>query len=373
MAMEATCSRRTLVGSLLLAPAFAGSTKASYVRRVRPQLLRWLESVRYPDEGWGRWKYTRHMYRKYALQASGMAVNVLDTLGALSDISRESKEQAIRFYQSCQDPRDGYFKDPLVTASDRISEVHSWEHIWSQMSGVSGALVKLGGKPLHPAPAKRFIDTGSLPPSEWHKPFDWTNPWLVGEQWSNVVRGYWRALPDGDRKPDHPAIVAAFRGLESAILDPATGYPMKGGCRQMHVGMAGLFKIASAYLEVGRPVPHARAAIDSTLALQRDDGEFGPSSEMTINWDSLWVLRTLDRQLNGKYARTRIAAAGNRCCEALLARYQHEDGGFARKGALCMTEHNSIRVGPALPEGDMLGARMCLECFVYADEWNAAS
>jgi hypothetical protein len=40
-------------------------------------------------------------------------------------------------------------------------------------------------------------------------------------------------------------------------------------------GMAGLFKTMMAYLGCGRPFPLAEAAIDSTLALQHDDGEFG--------------------------------------------------------------------------------------------------
>jgi hypothetical protein len=93
---------------------------------------------------------------------------------------------------------------------------------------------------------------------------------------------------------------------------------------------------------------------------------------MTINWDALWVLRTLDRQVKAKHRHGDIVRAGNRCGAVLMSLYRKPDGGFSRRGALSMTEHNSIRVSPALPEGDMIGTSMCLQCLSYADEWNAA-
>jgi hypothetical protein len=223
------------------------------------------------------------MIRDYGLQSSAQAVGILDRLAALPPAGDPRIAEAVRFYRSCQDPKDGWFKDPLVTPQDRIGDRHSWEHIWAQMSSIASALARLGAAPLHPLPRARFIDFFSVPPAAWHGQFDWTNPWLVGEEWACAVQGYWEALPEGERHPDHPAIRDAFESMEAAILDPETGLPTRGGCQDPSVSMAGLFKVVHAHRAVGRPVPYPGRAIDSVLALQRPNGEFGGWSEMCLN------------------------------------------------------------------------------------------
>lgn len=365
-------SRRRFIGAAaVVAPSWsAAGAPQSYIERVKPGVLEWLESVRSKDEGWGRWKYTRHMERKYGLQSTAMAIGALHMLGELKKAPAKWKQEAVTFYQSCQDPKDGYFKDPLVTEKDRISNQHSWEHIWAQMSSISSALRLLGAEPLHKSPSNRFIATNSIPPEKWHLQFDWKNPWLVGEEWARAVKGFWSGLPASEKKPDHPALVRAFAAMERDVIDPATGFPTKGGCTNMSVAMAGLFKVASAYLDVRRPVPNPERSIDSVLKLQQPNGEFGDRSEMCYNWDSLWLLRVLDAQIKGKHRHEDIVSAADRNAEILIAKYRKPDGGFTRNGDKCMTEHNSIRVGPALVEGDMLGTKFCLECFDYLDEWR---
>ena len=83
--------------------------KSSYIDHIKPGVLKWLESVRFKDEGWGRWKYNAHMCRPYGLQCSGLAIRILDFAGELENISQEEKRQAVDFFLSCQDPNDGYF------------------------------------------------------------------------------------------------------------------------------------------------------------------------------------------------------------------------------------------------------------------------
>ncbi|MFW6286431.1 MAG: hypothetical protein ACOC29_00680 [Candidatus Sumerlaeota bacterium] len=137
--------------------------------------------------------------------------------------------------------------------------------------------------------------------------------------------------------------------------------------------MAGFFKLMFAYLEVGRAVPNARAAVDSTLALQHENGEFGHRRNMCMNWDSLWVLYHLDRQLKAGYRHDDIVAAGNRTAECLMREYRKDDGGFAFHGDHCQTNHHSIRLNrEPLAISDMLGTTMCLKCLGYVDEWNAS-
>jgi hypothetical protein len=135
--------------------------------------------------------------------------------------------------------------------------------------------------------------------------------------------------------------------------------------------MAGLFKVMSAYLAAGRPIPHAERAIDCTLALQHENGDFGFGNNMCMVRDALWVLRNLDKQLKGAYRHRDIVEAGNRSARLLLRVYRKPDGGFAFHGKHCMTVHHSIRLcDKPRPISDMLGTSMCLRCLWYADEWN---
>lgn len=347
------------------------ATNSGYVEQVRPGVLGWLQSVRWPDEGWGRWKYNRHMARRYGLQSSAMAIQVLNQLGALASVSAEQKQEAVAFFRSTQDPKDGYFKDPLVTDADRVGKnPHSWEAIYGQWGSANNALKTLGGEPLYPLPEKSFADLRTINADTWTRSLDWTNPWRYGEDWSRAIEAFVRGLPANEPLAANPTLTATFEAFEQNILDPATGMPTEGGCADRSCAMAGLFKTMHAYLRVGRPVPHGSAAIDFTLGLQHDDGEFGYRRNMCINWDALWVLRELDKQLVGTHRHADIARAGNRLAACLLSEYRKNDNGFTFCGEHCWPVHHSIRISEPLPEGDIMGTFMSLNCLQYADEWN---
>ena len=137
--------------------------------------------------------------------------------------------------------------------------------------------------------------------------------------------------------------------------------------------MAGLFKMRDAYNVVGRPFLYPEKALDFTLNLQHNNGEFGYGGDMCINWDAMEVLRILDKQLEGTYRRDDIVQAGNLLAQCLLQKYRKSDGGFAFHKNYCLTMHNSIRISAPYPESDMLGTYMCWISLSYADEWNKRS
>ena len=376
-------NRREFLGKAILAcTAFAGSMTGTtesfagepgYLQQVRPGVLSWLESVRHTDEGWGRWKYHAAMQRPYALQASGLAIGILDMLGELKHVSPTQREQAVGFFQSCQDANDHLLKDPLEN-EECYTGYHTWEQVWGQRNGSAlAAMELLGAEPLLPRVKAQFGDLSVVDGRRWTlEQIDWSNPWKNGESWSRAIRAYLNTLPPQRQNDKEPVLAAAFDAMESEIFDPATGTP----CRRMpeqnpSVAMAGLFKVISGYVAAGRPVPHARAGIDSTLALQHEDGDFGFRNNMCINWDALWVLRELDRQLEGAYRHQDIVQAGNRCARMLLKKYRKADGGFSFQGDHCITVHHSIRLCDR-PQAisDMLGTSMCLRCLAYADQWN---
>jgi hypothetical protein len=342
-----------------------------YIEQVRPGVLSWLESIRWPNEGWGRWKYNAHMVRNYGLISSSMAIHVLDLLGVLPQLDDRQRHEAVSFLQSTQNPTTGYFIDPLVGESDRVpNAMHSWEDIWGQMSAAGPALALLGAQPLYGLPQASFADLRSVDVADWVRSLGWENPWHVGERFHRAINAYVRSLgelPDSERDP---VLATAFATYETEVHDPRSGTPRRRGCNDPSVAMAGLFKVMMAYHSVNRPVPNAREAIDSTLALQHADGEFGFRNNMCINWDALWVLRELDREIGGAYRHSAIVRAGNLAAQHLLARYRKPDGGFAFCGDHCWEVHHSIYISPPLPEGDMVGTIMSLRCLHYADEWN---
>ncbi len=343
----------------------------SCVDKVRSGILGWLESVRYPDEGWGRWKYHAQLVRPYALNASGLAICILNELGELDAISEAQRAEAVAYFQSCQSPDDGLFRDPLETESD-LTGTHNWDQVWGQRNGAAlEALYALGAEPQYPVPKAQFVDLREVDARAWSLSHDWSNPWLYGETWARAIRALLRSSTPATRAKDERILEDMFSSLESELLDPETGYPMLLGCHNQSVAMAGTFKLIFAYLDAKRPYPNAEKAIDSTLALQQGSGEFGDESNMCLNWDAVWVLRELDIQLGGSYRRDDISAAGAWLVAVLMADYLKSDGAFAFHGEHAMLAHHGIRLcHEPHPISDMLGTLMCMRCLAYSDGWR---
>lgn len=358
----------------LFASPSVSVSKGYHLSSQNDEVLRFLNTTLYPDEGWGRWKYNILMDRKYALESSAMGIKILDTLGALNSISLANRQQAITFLQSTWNSDELYYIDPLVREQDREGTFHSWEQIWAHMSGVTqGALELLGTTPQSRGEKGPFVDLNKVDIKDWMMSLDWTNPWGNGEKFSRVVRFYWDKLPEAKRTLTEPTIQKAFATLEENIMDPVSGLPIKMGCKSMDRGMAGLFKLIHAYQAVGKEVPYAENGLNSVLKLQKSNGQFGEgeNSPMTINWDAMKVLKDLNQQFEYSYRFEDIRKAGNRMSDFLLKVHKKEDGGFSYFPHECQSVHNSVRVSEKGNVGDMEGTKFALFCFSYADEWNA--
>ncbi|MFW6286432.1 MAG: hypothetical protein ACOC29_00685 [Candidatus Sumerlaeota bacterium] len=169
-------------------------TKA-LIEKVKPDVLAWMETVRYGDEGWGRWKYHAAMERPWALQASGIAISILESFGELERVPVRLREEAIAFFRSCQDPEDLLFKDLLET-EDCHEGPHSWENIWGQRNGSAmQALALLGGEPTYGWPEKQFTDLRNTDGVAWMRSLDWENPWRHGETWWRAMHAFLQNLP----------------------------------------------------------------------------------------------------------------------------------------------------------------------------------
>ena len=345
-----------------------------YFSSQKDNVLRFLNTTQYTDEGWGRWKYNILMDRKFGLESSAMGIQILDMLDALEKVPDIKRKEAQQFFQSTWNTEELYYIDPLVSKKDKISDHHSWEHIWAHMSGAAESALRI----LDTAPNSKggkapFVDLNQVDIGDWILSLDWENPWLYGEHFSKVVKYYWHNLPAAEKSTQEPVIQKAFATLESHVMDPQTGLPIKQGCESMERGMAGLFKLISAYQTVGKEIPYAENALDSVLKLQKPNGQFGEGENlpMTINWDSMKVLKDLNEQLSGSYRFKDIRETGNRMADFLLKTHRKKDGGFSFYPHECQSVHNSVQVSEKGNVGDMQGTKFCLYCLSYADEWNA--
>ncbi|MCK5465307.1 MAG: hypothetical protein KAI95_19905, partial [Bacteroidales bacterium] len=189
--------RKFIIATVLTATALLLRCKSKTIKTIsedgyfaslKEDILHWLESVRYKEDGWGRFKYNIHMYRDYGLESSAFAIKLLNKFGELGNILDEQIDEAVSFFMDCLDPEDGFFKDPLVSEDDKVSE-----HL------------------------------------------------------TRVVKWYWEQLPEEKRRPDEPKIKELLDAFEKHILDQETGMPTMGGCTSRNKAMAGAFKAYGSY------------------------------------------------------------------------------------------------------------------------------
>ena len=90
--------------------SFGRSKKIGYFNGLENEVLAFLETLRYKQEGWGWFKYSTLMPRNYSLESSSMAIGVMSRLGYLEKVSFDQKKEAIDFFLSSRDETDGFLK-----------------------------------------------------------------------------------------------------------------------------------------------------------------------------------------------------------------------------------------------------------------------
>jgi len=330
---------------------------------IHGRVREWIGRLASPHgEVTGRWKYNVHMVRDWAVESSTQVMSILAQLDDLADWPSEQRDRVVAEVQSWQEPETGLFKDPLIRPEDRVSDRHSWEHIWLHHTGCCINTLKwLDAEPLHPPPTRAFVD------AEDADDLGWAGPWMAGEHFARVIDAYRHHRSLAGTATDE-TVDAAFAELEAKVIDPATGLPDRFNRDGPPRAMAGLFKLLFAYQSVARPAPWPDRAIDSVLAMQDDAGGFGQDN-LCIHWDALVTLLRLNEQLEGAHRFDDIAAAGMRTAAFLCRVHRREDGAFSFHSDHCIEVHNSVRVSEALPESDTVGTSMSLRCLRYAAAW----
>ena len=344
---------------------------ASYTETVRNGLSKWLESVRYKKEGWGRYPFNAKAIAPYSLHASGMAIRLLDELDILKDVGEEAKKEAAEYFRGAQDKEDGYFKDRYEDVSV-YTGFNSWEEIWNQRSAVSEGLRLLGYDPVVPLPSKRFFDLSSPELTGWLEDLNWTNPGKCSEIISAAMIAFGDSLEKEKRSDASDPFSQVFSFYENEILDRETGLPTRRGCVNGQYIAVGIARMLLSYIYFGRSVPYSKKIIDYMLSKQDENGDFSNGeANIAANYNMMWVLRELNYELEGGHRVEEIQDAGNQLAHRLLDAYRKQDGGFSFTESGCQDINYSIRVGKTLPISDMTGTMMAFRCLAFVDEWNA--
>lgn len=227
----------------------------------------------------GRWRYNRHMQRPWGVGSSGFALMILWSTGAIERLDPPLRQAIVEEIRSWQDERTGLFVDPLIKPEHRVLDAHSWEHIHLHNTGVCAeALGCLGERPRFALPQRAFVDLTPATAREQTLAFDWSDPWIYGEQWARSMEAYRRRNRLPKASPGRGEVVEldevqreAFEALESEILIAETGLPDRRSNVAAQGAVAGLFKVMFAYGVVGRPVPYAGAR-DRRRAVAADGG-----------------------------------------------------------------------------------------------------
>ena len=353
-------------------PMTMGEYETDGMRGVRD----WIETIRDDTQPWGRWAYRTDALRPYTLQSSVMVVELLASVGGLESWTSAQRQEAIEYYRSCQDPESGLFKDPGDLEELHTGQ-HTWAQIWAQRTGSTlTALEALGAKPDRSTPEALFVDLHEIDGGDWTRQhLDWTNPWQYGETWSRTLKAH----ADAEGVDDHRQLSAsgrhAFEALEAEILDPQSGTPSRRQKQpQPSVAMAGLFKVMQPYGKLSRRFPYLREALDSTLALQQDDGDWGDGDDMCLVWDAMWLVQFISHQLDHGYRFDDVRAAARRTADFLENVHRKPDGAYSFHRERALEVHQSIRLSrESAAVSDVLGTWMALACLRYADDLEAAA
>lgn len=328
---------------------------------IREGVLKWLESVRDKKTAYGRYAYSRHPVRKHDLYSSVQALSFRRDLNDLDGLTEEQLRQIICYLQNCQDPQDGFFKDPSLhpVYYQITSETHNPEHIWWYTDRAGDVIEMLGARPLYPrARPVRF----QVPPDaleQWIEGQPWaTHPWgaAMGQVSFFMMCKYNEHGQDVAKTMADPAMQFVWDWLWQH-QDPATGFWGTDRGADPLPAMCGAYYLMCRCDKFNIPMRRSETIVESTIHLMntREELRCRKSSGCT-HTDSLNLLYhhlqwhdTLGEE---------IKAVWERIGPDLMA-HAKPDRGFSFYVDRALDYHNSIAVtAGGYPESDMLGTRM---------------
>ncbi len=261
------------------------------------------------------------------LTSALMALFVRSLYGDLATMPSGERGKWIGFLTNMQEEETGLFwgYDVERTARDEKYDASYIAHMNTSM--VVPALDLVGGKPNYPLSfLEDWLDPESIRCYLLSR--DWSNPWYETDL---IIYDSCSLAYDMEESEDPTRHRRAFEVMFDtldAFQDPATGLWGTNHSADPYEAMAGTWHLFIIYNYLRRPVHYPEKIIDSTLALQGEDGHmfpaerrFGSCSDM----DATDLLVNLYRGVD--HRRDDIREALARLLEANL-RLQNPDGGF---------------------------------------------
>lgn len=293
--------------------------------------------------------------RPYApdIQSTFFAVQILHDSGQLARLPASRKQAIVRFFQSRQDPENGFFSDPAYPEMKDDTRTMGRALMFSVH-----ALRILGTKPLYPLPGERKTPTAkqqtlrtagiNLPFTLWKKPQPslataattssvpshlvtatafrewldarpWDNPWTALDQLASqarLIRAQEPALKE-------TLVAEALRNVR-ARQNPTTGLIGEG---PINIRLSGAFKLVSFCHSLGQPVPRAEQVLETVLDWYRSE----PGT------DVVFFIRNASEMLSFLVKETGYTLSPSELCAIIdtsrieLTRFQCPDGAFSRR------------------------------------------
>lgn len=271
------------------------------------------------------------------IESTAQAVNILERAGLLPAMPVPMREGLIRFFRERQDPASGYFYD----AHPHMRED---EVMVARALGYSlGALRKLGGSPLYPAPAAADRAPAYLASPEayarWLRSVDLGHSWRGCDRLA-VSSVYVRQLEPSRRELFLRVALDEFARLQ----DPVTGLWGGGG---WYVRISGTFKLHTFYSAFGVPMPRVREIYGSILHTLRTE----QATDMCFVRNPVHLLSYLRSHLQPDPAPAELLDI-LRATKDNLARLLRDDGGFSREisGSVEAPNVAQVKAGETYPD-----------------------
>ena len=306
--------------------------KRHNIAQIRGKTLRYIETMRFADRPYGRYRYAAEMPEPtvYSSTYAAMTRGLYRDLGSLSATDRE---QWIEYFQSHQQD-DGLFADPLIADDGIYTGDPEWCGRRHLSCHVVVALTCLGAVAEKPARwLEPFFDRKHL--TQWLEQRDWqNNADTVGNEVLNLgtLLQYERDFRRETRAAT--AMHAMLHWLSTHEISNKTG--LWGGFdltdpKGLSKAVQGAYHSWLLYFYDRRLIPYAHQVIDSVLHTENPAGGYGwgvhgRTSSACEDIDSIDPLVRLS--FLSDYRRDEILDSLRRAVPHVLAN-QNDDGGFA--------------------------------------------
>ena len=321
---------RAAATGLFLRAMPARSAQAITIRQIRAKTLRYIESMRFRNAPFGRYRYADGMAEP-TLYSSTYAAMTRKLYRDLDTLTHAERREWVAYLQSHQDD-DGLYRDPRIAGEGWYKDDPEWcgrRHLTCHVVTALACLGAVAAKPLRML--EPFYDKARL--IAWLEARDWSKVDYVGNEVLNIgtLLQYARDFQKELRAAS--AIRLMLDWLARHHMNPDTGLwgsidvkEPKGLSR----AVMGAYHFWLLFFYDRVPISHPNCAVDSVLRTENPKGGFGwgvhgPASSACEDIDSI---DPLARLLSPGAHRCDDIRAALRRAEPHVLTMQNDDGGF---------------------------------------------